>query len=158
MFKIRNLVTLGILLVLGILVYNRFLGTPEEQQQAKTTFQTIGKAAKEVGSAVGGLLKSEKEKFDEGKYDKAMDQISGLFQNLKSKVDDVSENSQELMDNINQFNEQKQAIEDKIAEFKGTELSDEESINANEEIKGELGKLKGIIDVLEKELESKERK
>ena len=48
MFKLRNLFTIGVILVLGILVYNRFLGTPEEQTQAKTTFQTIGKAFKEV--------------------------------------------------------------------------------------------------------------
>ncbi len=146
MFKLRNLITLGIILVLGILVYNRFLGTPEEQAQAKTTFQTIGKAFKEVGGAVGSLLKSEKEKFDEGKYDQAMDKIGDLFKKLGDKAKDLGEKSDDYLDKISELKEQKEALEEKINGFKSKEMSDEESTEANEELKDELKHLMRKIE------------
>jgi uncharacterized protein YukE len=138
MFKLRNLFTLGMILVLGILVYNRFLGTADEQAQAKTTFQTIGKAFKEVGGAVGTLLKSEKEKFDEGKYNQAMDKIGDLFSTLSDKAKDIGETSEDYLNKLEELNKQKEALQEKIDGFKGKRMSDEQSTEANEELKGEL--------------------
>lgn len=146
MFKLRNLFTLAVILVLGILVYNRFLGDPEEQAQAKTTFQTIGKAFKEVGGAVGTLLKSEKEKFDEGKYDQAMDKIGDLFKKMGEKAKDFGEKSDEYLDKLSELKKQKDALQEKIDEFKGKEMTDEESVEVNEELKDELSDLKKRID------------
>ncbi len=143
---IKKIITLGIILVFGILVYNRFLGTPEEQAQAKGTFQTIGKAAKDVGSAVSNLLTSEKEKYKNGKYDKAMDKIGTLFNDLKSKAKDISDNSEEYLESLRKLNEQKKALQDKINAFNNKEMSDEESVQANEELKNDLDKLKKRID------------
>ncbi len=79
--KLKNIIGIVLVLILGILVYNRFWGTPEEQAQAKNTFQTIGKAGKEIGQAIGGLVKSEKEKFDAGKYNGIMDKMGNFFHN-----------------------------------------------------------------------------
>ncbi len=143
---LRKLITWGIILVLGILVYNRFLGTPEEQEQAKGTFQTIGKAFKEVGGAVSTLLSSEKEKFDNGKYDKAMDKIGDLFNDLRSKAKDISENSDEYLETIKKLNEQKNALQDKINEFNNQDMTEEESVKANDELKEDLGDLMKRIE------------
>lgn len=146
MFKLRNLFTLGMILVLGILVYNRFLGDPEEQAQAKTTFQTIGNAFKDVGGAVSNLLLSEKEKFDEGKYNQAMDKIGDLFSSLKDQAKDLGETSEEYLNKLEELNKQKEALQEKIDGFKGKRMSDEQSTEANEELKGELKDLMDKIN------------
>jgi len=57
-----NLLKLAALLVIGILVYNYFFGTTEEKAQSKVIFSE----AKDLGKAAWGLLKSEKEKFEDG--------------------------------------------------------------------------------------------
>ena len=56
---IRSLLKLIIIMVLGILVYNLFLGDTTEKENAKKVFSEI----KEAGVAVKDLLKSEKKKF-----------------------------------------------------------------------------------------------
>lgn len=77
-----NLLKLAALLVIGILIYNYFFGTTEERAQSKEIFSE----AKDLGKAAWGLLKSEKEKFEDGKYDEAVDKVGGLFKNLKSQA------------------------------------------------------------------------
>jgi hypothetical protein len=79
---VRSLIKLGLLLVAGILVYNYFLGTDEEKEQSRKIFGQLKGVA---GSAVE-LVKSEREKFDHGKYDKALDKIGGVYQGLRSKA------------------------------------------------------------------------
>lgn len=157
MFKLRNLISLAFIFILGILVYNRFLGTPEEQAQAKTTFQTIGKAAKEVGGAVGGLLKSEKEKFDEGKYSDAMDKIGDLFNKLGDRAKEIGGKGDEYLQTLSELDRQKQALQRKIATLEGKDMSEEESINANEEVKADLSdlinNLRKTTDAMQKETE-----
>ena len=61
----KSILKLALILVVGILIYNYFLGTDEEKQQSKEIFTEV----RDLGKAAWGLLKSEKEKFDEGKYD-----------------------------------------------------------------------------------------
>lgn len=77
-----NLLKLAAMLVIGILIYNYFFGTTDEKEQSKEIFSE----AKDLGKAAWSLLKSEKEKFEEGKYDEAVDKVGGLFRNLKSKA------------------------------------------------------------------------
>ena len=53
---IKSIIKLGLLLVVGILVYNFFLGTPDEKAQSQKVFNK----GKDVIVSVGDLLKSEK--------------------------------------------------------------------------------------------------
>ena len=71
---IKLLFRIAIFLVLGILIYNRFFGTPEEKAHSKA----IIAEAKALGKASWALLKSEKEKLNQGKYDTALDRIETL--------------------------------------------------------------------------------
>ena len=89
---IRSILRLAVILVIGVLIYNYFLGDPGEKETAKKIFGEI----KEVGVAVKDLLQSEKEKFDSGKYDQALDKIGGLFNNLKENAETVSSFSKEI--------------------------------------------------------------
>lgn len=128
---IRSVIKLGVFLVVGIVAYNYFLGTPEEKEKAKATIQK----AKEVGKTVGGalidlgkdgiaLLKEERQKFKEGKYDNAVKKVSGLISTIKDKVEDTGG---ALLDQVNDLEKQKDAIAKQLDEAKesGEEMSDE---------------------------------
>jgi len=106
---LRSLIKLGLFLVAGILVYNYFFGTVEEKAQSKEIFSDIKSLTK---SAVG-LVKSEKEKFDEGKYDEAVDKIGGLIDNLKGKAEQLEDN-RELLTQISELQQQQHSLETKL--------------------------------------------
>ena len=106
---LRSLIKLGLFLVAGILVYNYFFGTPEEKAQSKEIFTDIKKLTR---SAVD-LVKAEKQKFDEGKYDDAVDKIGGLIENLKGKAEKL-ENNRELLDQISALQQQQRSLETKL--------------------------------------------
>ena len=71
---IKSILRLAAILVVGILFYNYFLGTPTEKEQSKKVFSKV----KDLGRDAWDLLKTEKEKLDEGKYDEALDKITTL--------------------------------------------------------------------------------
>ena len=79
----RTLIKLGLLLVVGLLAYNYFLGTPEEREQSRVI---VGKA-KELGSEAWNLLKTEREKAREGKYDAALDRLETLDKDVRGEAE-----------------------------------------------------------------------
>jgi flagellar motility protein MotE (MotC chaperone) len=107
---IRSLLKLLFMLVLGVLVYNYFLGTPEEKEASKAIFREV----KELAVGVKDLVKSEKEKFDAGKYDEAVDKIGGLLSKLKRKAKDIDE---KYIDQIQSLEKRKKELKDAISEF-----------------------------------------
>ena len=106
---LRSLIKLALFLVAGILVYNYFFGTPEEKAQSKEVFSDI----KDLTKSAVGLLKSEKQKFNDGKYDDAVDKIGGLIDNLKGKAEQL-ENNRELLDQIADLQQKKNSLETKL--------------------------------------------
>ncbi len=93
---IKSLIKLGLLLVAGILVYNYFFGTKEEQTQSKEVFKKTGDA---VGAA-WNLLKSEKQKFDHGKYDKVLDQLGNAYRAVRDRAEYVDEKILKRLDDL----------------------------------------------------------
>jgi hypothetical protein len=129
---IRKVISTLVVLVIGLLVYNYFFGSPEEKEQAK---EIIGKGAEVVGAGAD-LLKGEYQKFKDGKYDKALDNIGDLLSNLKEK-------GGELVGEIDNWEERKGSWDEKKKELEklldsGSDIVDEE-------------KAKEAIEVLEKE-------
>ena len=106
---LRSLIKLALFLVAGILVYNYFFGTPEEKAQSREVFTDI----KDLTKSAVGLLKSEKQKFNDGKYDDAVDKIGGLIDNLKGKAEQL-ENNRELLDQIADLQQKKNSLETKL--------------------------------------------
>ena len=95
---IKSLLKLLVILVIGILIYNYFLGTEQEKQGAKKIFSEM----KDVGVAVKDLLKTEKEKFDAGKYDNAVDKIGNVLDGLKKNAKDFDEKYLKRIDDLEQ--------------------------------------------------------
>ena len=88
---IKSVVKLGLLLLVGVIAYNYFLGSPEEKEQAR---DIVGKTV-DIGKAGVGILKEEYQKFRDGKYDKALDKVGNLLKDAKQKggaiVEDIKE-------------------------------------------------------------------
>lgn len=112
---VKALIKLLVILVFGILIYNYFLGTPSE----KKGVEKIVKEFKDFGSSVTDLLKSEKEKFDKGKYDNALDKIGQTLKDLKAslkdkgsryndELDKLMEKKQQLTDELNKLDQKQE--------------------------------------------------
>ena len=93
---IRFFITTAFFLVIGLLGYNYFWGTAQEKEQAQEIFS---KGAEAIGAGAD-LLKSEYQKYNDGKYDEALDNIGDGLSKLK-------ENSGELLGEINSWEERK---------------------------------------------------
>lgn len=85
----KNLIKYGLLLVVGILGYNYFYGTPAEKEQSQKIFSEF----KDVGESVVGLVKDEKVKYDEGKYDEAIDKMKVAVEKMKDRIDRSGDDS-----------------------------------------------------------------
>lgn len=116
---IKTILKFLAILVIGILVYNTLYGTEEEKAASKK----IVKEGKEVFIAIKDLLKSEKKKYDAGKYDDALVKIENAFDNLKEKARAI--NDSELLDKIAELDKERRRIQEKLDDAKAENESNE---------------------------------
>ncbi len=139
---IRLLFRLLLFIVVAVLVYNFFLGTPAEKEGAKKVFEQF----KNAGNAVKELLIAEKEKFDAGKYEDVTRQVDNLFKNIKSEIKDTDTNSLRELESLEN---QKKLLEENINNF--------ESDNQNDDQLVQQEKKKQLNEKLRKLVEDTER-
>ena len=134
---IRSIFTTAFFLVVVILGYNYFFGTAQEKEQAQEIFS---KGAEVVGAGTD-LLKSEYQKYEDGKYDEALDNINNLLGKLK-------EHGSELHGEIDSWEQRKSDWDKKKIDLQELLDSDSEFIDEVE--------VEGAIAALEKERETLE--
>ena len=83
---IRSLLKLAFIAVICIVVYNRFFGNETEKAQSQRIFKGVGNVFTEVRD----LARSEKDKFDAGKYDVALNKMQGVIERLKDHAGDAN--------------------------------------------------------------------
>lgn len=110
---ISSLIKLGLFLVVGILIYNFVFGTSDEKAQSKEVFQKTGAAV----SSAWNLLKSERQKFDAGKYDKALDQLGGAYREIRDKAQFVDE---KVLRRLSDLEERKENLEKELEGIEDT--------------------------------------
>lgn len=121
-----TLIRLALLLVAGIIIYNYFFGSVEEKEQSKTVINTAKEAGKAVwsfGKEAFGLLRSEKKKFDAGKYNEAVDNVGNLYDKLRGHAKTIDDNK-DLIARLDRLERERRKLETKIDEpssFDGTE-------------------------------------
>jgi len=134
---IRFIITTAFFLVIALLSYNYFFGTAEEKEQAQEIFS---KGAEVVGAGTD-LLKSEYQKYEDGKYDEALDNINNLLGKLK-------EHGSELHGEIDSWEQRKSDWDQKKIDLQELLDSDSEFIDEVE--------VERAIAALEKERETLE--
>lgn len=142
---IKNALKLLAILVIGILIYNLFLGTDEEKQGAK---RIVGEV-KDVGVAVTDLLKSEKEKFDKGKYDKAVDKIGSILSNLKRNAKDFDEKYLQRIEELERKRKQLKEELDAVSDTTGMSGETTETKSIREDSKKLMQELESLMKDLE---------
>ena len=83
---IKLLIKIAIPIIIGILIYNYFFGTVKEK---KTSVEVYTKV-KDLSLSLVDVMRSEKEKFDEGKYDKAMDKLNDVYNAARNHDEDMT--------------------------------------------------------------------
>lgn len=123
---IGKIIRLGIFLVIGLVAYNYFFGDEAEKAQSR---ELVGKAAN-LGKDAWGLLKAEKAKMDEGKYDGALDKLGGLFSSLKETATKLRDS--DALDRIGELDKQRKALEEQLNST--DEATREAAVEAVEEL------------------------
>ena len=135
---IKTLLKYGILILAGIVGYNYFLGDEAEKASSRKIVNEI----KDVGKEVGGLIKSEKEKFDKGKYDKVLSKLKDSYDVVKEKAKNIDE---KYISKLDDLEDRRNDLEDRLAK-----VTDE----TTDEGKKEAKKLKRDLDQLLEETQS----
>jgi hypothetical protein len=88
----RSLLTLLFFGLIIWVVYATFFGSSDDKDKRDRLFNGL----KETGEAITDILKSQKGLYDAGEYDKALDKISGVIDQLKKEQDGSGEKAAEL--------------------------------------------------------------
>ena len=147
---IKTIIQVALVLIVFVLVYNFFFGTSEEKETSTEIFQEI----KDVGVSVKDLLKAEKEKFDEGKYDNAVKKMRELFQDLESKARELSP---EYVDDVQNLESQRKDLEGQLDQAKETIEDVGEKAEKVKEINRSLDQLMKDTEALIEEMKGKEK-
>lgn len=107
---IRSLLKIAVLLIACVLVYNYFLGTNEEQENSRKVFGQI----RGVVTSVGHLVRSEKDKFDAGKYDAALNKLGGVYKAIRTQARHVDE---KVIHRLDELEGRKSELEKELSEI-----------------------------------------
>ncbi|SER33952.1 hypothetical protein [Neolewinella agarilytica] len=110
---IKTLLKLGVLVVLGLLGYNYMFGDAEEKAQSR---EIVGKA-RDLGRDAWDLLKSERDKLKEGKYDNAIEKLDGLYSTLKEKANALRDS--DALQQLRELDDRRTALEELLNSSEG---------------------------------------
>ncbi len=115
---IRTIIKLGVFLVLALVGYNYFFGSETEKAQSK---EIVGKVG-DLGRDAWNLLRSERTKMKEGKYDDALEKMDDLYTQLRGKAEEIRDS--EVLDDLQRLDERRKELE-VLVRREGDELSTE---------------------------------
>ena len=101
-FLIKKIVPLVLLLATFLVGYNYFFGTKEEQESSREIIEQV----KKLSSSVVKLLGSEKEKYQAGKYDGALEKVKSTFAVLKEKATQLGAKGQQIVNSIEEMEQE----------------------------------------------------
>ena len=91
---IRTLIKFGLLLLVCVVGYNYFFGNETERAQSE---RIVGKV-RDVGRDAWDLLRSEKQKYREGKYDGAVDKVGDSVEGMGELLRRLNRTARDLED------------------------------------------------------------
>lgn len=145
---IKSAIKIALLLVVGIVAYNLFYGSEEEKEQSKEIISDV----KDFSKSAWNLLKTEHQKFKDGKYDEAVDNIEsgvdklkGIYSSLKDNAKKVKDSG--LLDQLDNLEQKRVDLEKKLSE-KTPDSYDQKKIQ--EDWKKLLDDTQNVMDEIEK--------
>lgn len=101
---------LALVVVIGVLVYQYYLGSAEEKARSAKVFGHM----KEIAVAVGDLAQSEKEKFEAGKYDAVLDKLDQAYQAAK---EGLTSNDADRLKRIGELEQRRKKLEQDLRDI-----------------------------------------
>ncbi len=144
---IRRLISLVILVVVALMGYNMFFGTEEDKARGKA----VAKETKELVGSIVGLLKAEKENYDSGKFDDAMQKLNKAFKNISQKAQEVGGN---LPERVKELEDKKEQLDKLIDINKNSKMADPEK--ENKKIEDEMSDLLKELQDIAEDIDSKQ--
>jgi len=138
---IRKLISLVILAVIGLMGYNMFFGTEEDKARG----QAVAKETKELVSSVVGFLKAEKDNYDSGKFDNAMQKLNKAVKNVSQKAQEIGGS---MPERVRQLEDKKNQLDELIQINKNSKMADpkKESDKIKDEMSDILKELQEIAE------------
>jgi len=103
----RRLIFTLLLLLAGYVGYMYFFGKGDDKAQA----QVIVTETRDLGKAVGDFLRNQKDKYDDGEFDRLIDKVSSNLDKLKSgsgqKDEQVKDDLRKLQTELKQVDPSK---------------------------------------------------
>ena len=150
---INTLVKFGAILVIGILLYNYFFGDSAEKAQSKEIFGEM----RDVVVSVGGLLKSEKAKYDAGKYDEALDKLGDAYVAIRKQAAVLDKEVMQELDDLEKRQKTLQKELDAIESAEGKSGTDSaEQAARKQDLQKEMEALLRDTDKLIREAQEKQ--
>jgi len=141
----RNLLKLVFFAVIGLISYNYFYGNEVEKARSEKVINGV----KDVFGSIKDLAVAEKEKFDEGKYDKILDKIGNVFEDVKDKSADISD---DLRDRMADLEDEKIELKERIKEKKKEGLwTEEEKEKTKEDFKDLIKKSEELFQEIKED-------
>lgn len=117
------LIKIAVLIIIGILGYNYFFGSAEEKAQSTKVFGQV----KDVAVSVGELAKSEKEKFDTGKYDTAIEKLGSAYKKAREGAQDLDAG---MLKRIGELERRKEGLKKELSSIEKAEQTDKNGQSA----------------------------
>jgi len=148
----KNLLKLAFLLLVGILGYNYFFGDVEEKEQSKEIVNKV----RDVGRDAWGLLKSEKAKLKEGKYDGAVEKVSSTVTGIGELLGKLSKTAKDLndsgaLDELSKLQQRQSEIQEKLDHQESDEAKEEVSKDLENDLQNLLKETERIMKEMDSE-------
>jgi hypothetical protein len=146
---VKTLFKIIVVLVIGLLTYNFFFGSREEKE---TSRQVVGQV-RDLSSSVIDLLRSEKQKLSEGKYDEALAKLKQAIGIEKAQADALGHEGEECLGQCEHLYEQELALEEQLETIEfSTTMTEAEQAAALEEIRVQILQLTKEAEAIANEL------
>jgi hypothetical protein len=96
-------------MIVCILGYNYFFGDSAEKENAR---KIVGQG-KEVLGSVRDLVRSEREKYDRGKYDTAIDKVGNVFDKIRSTAHD----NRDILDELDRLEVKRKKLQSDLRDI-----------------------------------------
>lgn len=124
---IRFLIKVVLIAVIAIMGYNYFFGNEKERRQTENVIEHI----KNAGSSMWDLLKGEKKRIEEGKYEEVMENIQNVIDKMKRAGNKASDEFSKVEEDLEKTRKDVQDLKGKSdSELKSSKDSIESELNS----------------------------
>lgn len=125
-FKIA--ITLGVLLTAAIVIRNYFWGDTEQQQRSR---EILGQVTALTESVVD-LLRSEKEEFQDGKYDQALAKVKSTFAVLRKRAAEMGDEGLDYLKRVAELEERERQLEERLRNLESESVRESDRLMATQ--------------------------